>query len=773
MKQIIRIAKTELQLLFYSPIAWLILIVFTIQASLVFSEALGGLVATKTMGYELNGVTLRLFSDQFRGFFVQLLGYIYFYIPLLTMGMISRELSSGSIKLLYASPIKDGQIIFGKFLSIVIYALIMTGIVFGFVVYGAFVIDNFDFNMTLPGLLGVFLLVCAYGSVGLFMSSLTSYQVVAAMGTFAVFAVLNYVSQLWQDVSFVRDIMFWLSIRGRTNEFIGGIIGSEDVIYFLTVIALFLSLTIYRFKAVRQKSSVSLSLGRYALTIVAAVLIGYFSSRPALKLYYDATRTKLRTLTETSQDIVKRAEGGLTLTTYANALDEDRLLWMGMPRAELMDIDRFKEYLRFKPEIKMRYVRYYAKGNNEQSLDQRYPKLNDLERVGKVAQTYGVDSTIFKPVDELGEVKEILAAENFRYSKVLSHENGKHAVLRVFDDPMLYPSEAEISVAFKRLVDTLPRVGFVEGHGERDCIRTGDRDYSRFAQERTFRYSLINQGFDFEQLRLDTPVPSHIKILVIADMRTAMPEQHLRHLADYVDRGGNLLIAAEPGRQESMGPVAALFGVQLMDGRLVKPSENYQADMIFSKPTVEAGALARQFGHMRNNDQVVSMPAVVGLDYSQASGKGFEAVPMLVADSSGVWNELETTNFVDDTVSINPAIGEVEVAGIPVAVGLKRQLEGAGEQRIVILGDADCISNGELNMRRKDIPAANYGVIVGSFYWMSDEEVPLHISRPPFTDNDIFIGKSGHQITKWVTVGLIPFLMLVGYLLVWVRRRAK
>src|SRR5690606_463322 len=156
------------------------------------------------------------------------------YTPLLTMGMISRELSSGSIKLLYASPVSDRQIIYGKFLAVVCYALLMVAIVLGFVIYGAFIVDQFDFVSILPGLLGLLLLICAYGAVGLFMSSLTSYQVVAALGTFAIFAVLNYVNQLWQDVSFVRDIMFWLSMRGRTSEFIGGIIGSEDVIYFIT-----------------------------------------------------------------------------------------------------------------------------------------------------------------------------------------------------------------------------------------------------------------------------------------------------------------------------------------------------------------------------------------------------------------------------------------------------------------------------------------------------------------------------------------------------------
>lgn len=772
MKQSLRIARTELQLLFYSPIAWLILIVFTIQAALVFTESLGGLVNVKELGYNLNGITLELYTDPWRGFYSRLLGYLYFYTPLLTMGMMSREISSGSIKLLYASPISDSQIIFGKFMSIAAYALMMTGVVFIFTVYGAFVIDKFDLPATMPGLLGIFLLICAYGAVGLFMSSQTSYQVVAAMGTFAVFALLNYTSQLWQDVPFVRDIMYWLSISGRTNEFIGGIISSEDLLYFLTVIALFLTLSILRFRSVRQKTRKAVSLARYVLALGCAVLIGYLSSRPALMHYYDATRTKLRTLTKASQEIVKQAEGGLTITTYFNALDEDRLLWMGMPRAELDDMRRFREYLRFKPDIKMKYVRYYAKGNNEQSLNQRYPKLNDKERAGKVAQSYGVDSSLFLSVDEIGKMKDTLAAERFRYVKVLERENGQRAVLRMFDDPMMFPSEAEISAAIKRMVVQLPKVGFVEGHGERDCVKEGDRDYNKFAQERTFRYSLINQGFDFEQLSLDNEIPAHISILVIADMKTAMPEEQLQHLQQYVARGGNLLIAAEPKRQEAMNPVTSLFGVQLMNGRLVKPQKEYQADLIFTKATPQAGKLADVFGMIQKNNQVIIMPSVAGLQYNEAAAKGFTAEPLFTADSSGVWNELETTDFVDDSVRLNTAAGEVETPLMTTGVALHRKVNGR-EQKVVILGDADCISNGELSRSRKDIPAANFAVIVGSFNWLSDYEAPVDVRRPPFTDNDIHIGKTGFKVSKYAFAGVLPALMALGYAVVWLRRRRQ
>lgn len=772
MKQIIRIARTELQLLFYSPIAWLILTVFTIQASLVFTGVLGGMVNFKELGYNLEGVTLNLYTDPMRGFYTSLLGYLYFYIPLLTMGMMSRELSSGSIKLLYSSPISDSQIIFGKFMSIAAYALLMTGIVFLFTLYGAFIVDQFDFPATLTGLLGIFLLICAYGAVGLFMSSLTSYQVVAAMGTFAVFAVLNYTSRLWQDVPFVRDIMYWLSISGRTNEFIGGIVSSEDLIYFIAVIGLFLGLCIFRFRAVRQKTRRSVSLGRYLLVIGSAVVIGYMSSRPALMYFYDATRTKLRTLTKASQDIVSKADGGLTITTYANALDEDRWLWMGMPRAELDDMRRFREYQRFKPEIKMNYVHYYAKGKNEKSLNQRYPTLNDTERMGKVAQAYGVDSVMYMPVDEIGSIKETLAGEQFRFVKVLKRDNGQQSVLRVFNDAMGFPSEAEISAAIKRLVVTLPKVGFVEGHGERDCIKEGDRDYNKFAKENTFRYSLINQGFDFEQLSLDREVPAHISILVISDVKTAMPELHLEHLEQYIARGGNLLIAAEPKRQRTMNVITEQFGVRLMEGRLVKPSKDFQADLMITRSTKAAGDLADAFKTVHRNKQVVVMPSAVGLQYNEAAAKGFTAKPLFITDSIGAWNELETTDFVDDSVTFNIAAGETVAADVATAVALSRKV-GGKEQKVIILGDADCISNGELSHWRKDIQAANFMLIAGAFNWLSDYEAPVDVSRPPFTDNDIRIGKRGFVISKIAFAGVLPALMVLGYLVIWLRRRRQ
>lgn len=321
MKIIYRIALAELQSLFYSPVAWLILIVFTIQCSFAFTGVVDANVVRKAMGYGVGNLTLDIYAGM-HGFFKTLQEYLYLYIPLLTMGLMSGELSSGSIKLLYSSPVRNSQIILGKYLSMLVYGLVLIGIICVYVIYSAFVVKQLDVSMVLTGLLGVYLLICAYAAIGLFMSSITSYQVVAAMGTLAIFALLNVIKGIGQNIDFVREITYWLSINGRCNEFVRGMICSEDLLYFLIVIVLFLTLSILRLKAIRQKTPWKISLGKYTAVVIVAVVIGYFSARPSLKCFYDATRTKQQTLTENSQKILNMAAGGLTMTTYVNCLDE-------------------------------------------------------------------------------------------------------------------------------------------------------------------------------------------------------------------------------------------------------------------------------------------------------------------------------------------------------------------------------------------------------------------------------------------------------------------
>ena len=763
---IYNIARTELQMLFYSPVAWLLLVVFTVQSALVFTGSFEGFVAAKEMGYGLDALTYSLFSSPWGGLFPGMQGYLYFYIPLLTMGVVSRELSSGSIKLLYSSPITNFQIIIGKYFAMMIYGAIMIGVLVLLGLCGLCTVENFDWPLVLTGILGLYLLLCAYAAIGVFMSSLTSYQIVAAIGTLIVLMLLDMVGGWGQEIDFVRDITYWLAMGGRSNTFISGMICSEDVLYFIVVICLFLALTIIRLNAVRQKIRFSVTLGRNLVVIVIACLIGYFSSMPTMKAYYDATATKMNTLTPNSQEIVARLDGDLTITSYINILDPQGA-WFAAGYFLKPDEERFEQYLRFKPDMKLKYVYYYDTCANPR-LDERYPGKTLREKMVEVCKIYDLDTNKFMRPEEI-RAKIDLSGEGNTFVRQIVRENGEKAWLRIYNDMERFPSEREISAAFKRMIMKLPVVGFLTGHGERNYNHDKDRDYSSFANDKKFRYALMNQGFDVEYVTLDKPVRDDINIMVIAESREPLTEAENAVLQQYVDRGGNLFILGEPKRRETMNPLFAKFGFELMEGQLVKQDSNLQADVIVSRPTPEADSIAYDFGTMYRREQVIASQGVTGL--RQIEDKGYKVTELFKSDTVGSWNELETTDFVDDTIRLNPAIGEVEQS-YPTMVALSREINGK-EQRIILSGDADCISNGELMGSRRGIRASNFSIITGGFFWLSDNEVPIDVRRPPMPDRDIYIGGTGAGIMKWSLVLVLPVLLVGCGILIWVRRKGR
>ena len=148
------------------------------------------------------------------------------------------------------------------------------------------------------------------------------------MLTLTILGVLNYVGSMWQDVEFVREITYWLSISGRANEFIRGLICSEDFCIFIIVTAMFLTLATIRLQSRSAETTVdkniwTVSRGDHGYCGIRV----FFTSRPSLMTYYDATATKRNTLTEHSQEVISQLKGGLTITTYVNLLDDNNIYW--------------------------------------------------------------------------------------------------------------------------------------------------------------------------------------------------------------------------------------------------------------------------------------------------------------------------------------------------------------------------------------------------------------------------------------------------------------
>ena len=559
-----------------------------------------------------------------------------------------------------------------------------------------------------------------------------------------------------------------MAISGRSREMINGLICSEDVLYFLIVIALFVVLTILRLRFNRKKGSQALRVGWYTFVVGSAMFLGYLSSRPVFMCYYDTTAMKSRTLTSNSQAVMEKMDGGLTITTYVNLLDDN--YWDALPRNVNNDFKRFKQYVRFKPEIKMKYVYYYDKTDNP-SLDKRFPDLTDKERAQEIAKGIRMNFDRLLSPEKIREQID-LSSEGNHFVRVIERENGQRTFLRIFNDMSKHPSETEITAALKRLVQNSPKVAFLTGHEERDIYRGGDGDSSTFTMSQSFRYSLINQGFDTESISLakGNTIPDNIDILVIADPQERLTEWEINEVNRYIASGRHLLITTKPGRQTILNEVTEPLGVHFQDGIIVQQSEDFAPDLVLGHFTPEAERFSGTFAYLNRNNFRVTAPGTAAILFRPQ--QGFQVFPLVVTDSMGCWIEKETTDFVNELPEFHPKAGEEEWNLQPIVLAMRRQIAGK-DQRIMIFGNADCLSNGELARSRKDIKSANFNLILETFRWFTNGEYPVNTSRSYGPDDDI---RMEYKDIIWVKIGfmgILPLLLVGAGIIVWIRRREK
>lgn len=753
MKKILRIARLELSIMFYSPIAWLILIIFIIQTGLAFTELLYNQETNQQLGRPLQVLSKVLFAGE-KGILAAVQQNLYLYIPLLTMGLLSRETSSGSIKLLLSSPVTVSQIVLGKFVSMIGYALVLALVLLSFIPIGLLSVEALDVGFILGGVLGIYLLICAYAAIGLFMSSLTTYQVVAAISTLAVLAALNFIGNIGQQYDFVRDITYWLSISGRADHAVNGLLSSKDIIYFVLVIGMFLILTIMKLSNERNSLPKSIKISRYSGLIIIVIVIGYITSLPTLNAYYDTTRFKDRTLTQTSQEIVQQLDKPISITNYINVVHYSAS--NGAPENRINDLNHFEKYRRFLPNLKMEYVYYY-----DTLVQSNDTTKTLLEKAQRAAKAHKIDFEDLLTPEQIKERINLVPEDN-RFVRFVEY-GGKSTPLRMFDDIYQYPGETEVSAALKRLIAKPALVGVLTGNGERSVDRISDGDYKIITKGLNVRGSLINAGFDVVNIGLDsvTEIPADLEVLVLADPKSAYSDAQGKMIKDYMATGGNILIAGEPGRGSVLNPLLLELGVSFAPGTLLQESENYSLDLVQAKFTGQAASMG--FGFY--DKAVVTLSGASPLLLKP--NEEYKITPLLVTDAATTWNKLGDFNLNVDKVTFDPATEQKVTAA--VAVALQRELPDK-VQKIMVLGDADFMSNAELN--RHNINTVNAIFALRAFKWFTDGEYPVDTSRPDSIDNQILVSRSGIGWMKASVLGVVPLLIGVfGAALLMIRKR--
>jgi ABC-2 type transport system permease protein len=646
MKTIKRVAGTELRTLFYSPIAWFVLVVFLVQCGIVYFNSIEAVATQQEMGgirlRYINNLMAKIFVGR-GGLFSSIMQNLYLFIPLLTMGLISRETSSGTIRLLYSSPIKVRDIILGKYLAMMLYSLLMVAIVAIFIVLGMFHVQDVDKGMLMTSLVGFYLLLCAYSAIGLFMSCLTTYQIVAAVCTFVMIGVLGYIGSVWQNIEFVRDITYFLSISGRTEKMLRGLLTTKDVIYFIVIIYIFLGLSILRIRSGMESTPALVKVGRYIGVVATGLFVGYLSSLPSLIGYYDATSIKSNTVRPNVQKIIEDlGEEPLEVTVYNNLLGSASSI--GQEGFHNILLSTWEHYQRFKKghNIKInKTITFYDSTLDNQYMLSGYEGKSMKEIAEQQAKVNGLKMKNIKTPEEIRKIIDLRPELN-RFVMQLKYKD-RTTFLRIFDDQQVWPSETEVAAAFKRLqMAKLPKVAFLTGNMERSILRKSDREYMKIASAKPFRNSLLNQGFNVDTLTLETQdVPADVAILVIADPKQEFTEATLARLKQYIEKGGNLLITAEPSENSPLQPLLKEMGVELMTGQIVQEDKDYMPNQVRPDLTAYAGTLSKYLEEMQKDTMSakVGMTGVAALRYTNTGN--FDIHPLLMSDPKFTWNRVK------------------------------------------------------------------------------------------------------------------------------------
>jgi ABC-2 type transport system permease protein len=177
-----------------------------------------------------------------------------FIIPMITMRLFAEEKRTGTIELLVTSPLRDSEIILGKWLAaFILYLTILATSLLNMLVLFAY--GNPDWRPMAVGYLGLILQGGCLLAIGTFISTATRNQIVAGVATFGVCLllwVLDWVSQF--DSSPLFAVISYLSVTSHFESFARGVLDSKDALYYLSMIVLGLFLTARSMESIRWRA---------------------------------------------------------------------------------------------------------------------------------------------------------------------------------------------------------------------------------------------------------------------------------------------------------------------------------------------------------------------------------------------------------------------------------------------------------------------------------------------------------------------------------------
>ena len=644
-------------------------------------------------------------------------------VPVLTMRILAEEKRSKTDQLILTAPVSVGGIVLGKYLALLTIFLIPTAIscIYPLIMAG---FGSVPLGEAYLSVLAFFLFGAAAIAIGVFISSLTESQVIAAVLSFAALFLGYMMSSICSIISSTGNLLTkLLSCFDMYTPFVNlleGTLNIGSVVYFASLTGLLLFLTVQSIQKRRYSVSVkNLSFGAYStgmigivIAIVAAANL-VVGEMPASWTAIDLTAEKLYSLTDQTKEYVANMQEDVTIYVLVNKENQDTTLGQTLQKYDDLSGHITVEYV--DPNVNPRFHLQYT----DNSIS-----MNSLI----------VESKKRSKVIDYSDIYE----SSFDYNTYTSTTTG-------------YDGEGQITSALDYVIsDDLPKLYLTEGHGE-------------YALSSKFTEALSKENVAYETVNLMNyeTVPEDAACLLINGAQSDFSADDKDKVIDYLEAGGKVILVTSFTAEDTpnLDGILDYMGMRVAEGLVVEQNqEHYYRSPYYLLPALDsdtytAGIYGKYY---------IFAPYAQEIQIADAEAEGMTYSSFLTTSDSA----FSKTDYAN---AENFEKEEGDTDG-PFAIGVEavKQLK-EGEATLVVYSCDQLFTDNASDM----VSGANRMLFVNTVSGFADHEVSVSIPVKSYQVSALTIPAADALILGVITTIILPVGCLALGFAVWFRRRKR
>ena len=643
-------------------------------------------------------------------------------IPILTMRILAEERRNKTDQLILTAPVKISGVVLGKFFALagIFTITVLVACLFPLIM---------SFFGTIPyaecyvAVLGFALYGYACIAVGIFVSSLTESQVIAAVVSFVALFLGYIMAGLCQMISesgnIITTILKVYDFMTPYSELMQGTLNLRSVVYFLSLTAVFLFLTVQSIQKRRYSASVkniapgAYSVSMIAVTIAVAVAVNLFATQiPERFVSIDVSGTKMFTITDDTKNLLSGLQEDVTIYVLDNEGSDTRVD---------NTLSRYADY----PHVHVEYV--------DPSLNPRFATkyTNEAMTVGSVIVVSGERS------------KAILQEDLYEYTVDYSTYQSEITA---------YDAEGQLTSAIAYVTgDYVPKLYALTGHGETKLAT----NFSAAVEKNNIELETLN-------LMQADAVPEDCEAILINGPTSDINAQDTQKLMDYIHKGGNLYVVTTFRESDTpnFDSLLAEYGMAVEDSLVFDSDiDHYAQYENFLLPDIRTNDITER---AKGNGYIF---APYASPITDNDADGVSVTELLFTSDSAYTLAVDGEEVTDMEGGKKNALAEGSFT-----IGLKavKTVDG-GESTLLLYSCLNLMNDNADAM----VSGNNQRLFSDGLVTLVDRGTSVSIPAKAYSLSTLLVDQRSFVIIAFCSVIVLPIALLVTGFVIWFKRRRK